>query len=184
MRSTLAWKEAVDGRAPRRARLAASPAIGKTRLVTELARAPHDAGGDGARGGAATRSSASPYQPFVEALRHYVARVRPTVLRAELGPLGGELRRLVPELACARARSCRPGRAEADTERHRLFEAVSDLLAAMSHNEPVVLVLDDLHWADKPSLLLLRHLVCARRRRCGCSSSARTATPTSTAPTR
>ena len=49
--------------------------------------------------------------------------------------------------------------AEPDAERHRLFEAVVDLLAAISDNAPVVLVLDDLHWADKPSLLLLRHLL-------------------------
>ena len=49
--------------------------------------------------------------------------------------------------------------AEPDAERHRLFEAVVDLLAASSDNGPVVLVLDDLHWADKPSLLLLRHLL-------------------------
>ena len=49
--------------------------------------------------------------------------------------------------------------AEPEAERHRLFESVIDLLAASSDNAPLVLVLDDLHWADKPSLLLLRHLL-------------------------
>ena len=52
-----------------------------------------------------------------------------------------------------------PLRAEPEAERHRLFESVVDLLAASSDNAPLVLVLDDLHWADKPSLLLLRHLL-------------------------
>ena len=49
--------------------------------------------------------------------------------------------------------------AEPEAERHRLFESVTDLLADSSDNAPLVLVLDDLHWADKPSLLLLRHLL-------------------------
>ena len=46
-----------------------------------------------------------------------------------------------------------------ETERHRLFEAVSDLLSEMSRVDPVILVLDDIHWADKPSLLMLRHIL-------------------------
>ena len=49
--------------------------------------------------------------------------------------------------------------ADPDTERHRLFEAVTDFLAEMSHTDPVIVVLDDIHWSDKPSLLLLRHLL-------------------------
>ena len=49
--------------------------------------------------------------------------------------------------------------ADAETERYRLFDAVADLLAEMSAAHPVVLVLDDIHWADKPSLVLLRHLL-------------------------
>jgi tetratricopeptide (TPR) repeat protein len=50
-------------------------------------------------------------------------------------------------------------RADADTERYQLFDAVVDLLAEMSAAQPVVLVLDDIHWSDKPSLVLLRHLL-------------------------
>ncbi len=52
-----------------------------------------------------------------------------------------------------------PVAGDAETERHRLFEAVCDFLAEMSHTDPVILVLDDVHWADKPSLLLLRHVL-------------------------
>ncbi len=49
--------------------------------------------------------------------------------------------------------------AEAETERFLLFEAVAGLLAAASQESPIVLVLDDLHWAGAPELLLLKHLV-------------------------
>ena len=83
-------------------------------------------------GGAATRSSASPYEPFAEALRHYVGAVAPERLRAELGPLGGELTRIVPDLAARVPGLAEPLQGEPETERHRLFESVVDLLAEMS----------------------------------------------------
>src|SRR5439155_1318764 len=52
-----------------------------------------------------------------------------------------------------------PIRSDPETERYRLFDAVGSWLAACSIDEPLVLVLDDLHWAAKPTLLLLRHVV-------------------------
>ena len=63
----------------------------------------------------------------------------------------------------ARARGLRAPRTGrrglgAEQERFRLFEAVSSLLADAAHLRPLVLFLDDLHWADQSSLLLLRHL--------------------------
>ena len=100
-----------------------------------------------------------PYQPFAEALRQYISAVPSDRLRAELGPLGGELARLLPDLRGRVPGIAEPVRSDSETERYRLFEAVGDLFAEMSQAEPVVLVLDDLHWADKPTLLLLRHLV-------------------------
>ncbi|MDQ3146148.1 MAG: hypothetical protein M3R01_04325, partial [Actinomycetota bacterium] len=50
---------------------------------------------------------------------------------------------------------------DADTERYLLFAAVVGLLGMVSHHQPVVLVLDDLQWADKASLQLLRHVIAA-----------------------
>ena len=100
-----------------------------------------------------------PFEPFAEALRHYVACVPADRVRAELGPLGGELTRILPDLAARVPGLAAPVQTDPETERHRLFEAVSDFLAEMSRADPVILVLDDIHWADKPSLLLLRHLL-------------------------
>ena len=80
-------------------------------------------------------------------------------VKAELGSLGGELTRVLPDLAARVSGLAAPVQTDPETERHRLFEAVSDFLAAMSVTDPVILVLDDIHWADKPSLLLLRHIL-------------------------
>ena len=84
----------------------------------------------------------------------------PEQLRADLGPAGGELTRAS---AGPHGGGRRPARAtsavDVDAERHRLHTAVTQLLTAVSERSPVLLVLEDAHWADVPTLLLLRHLV-------------------------
>jgi tetratricopeptide (TPR) repeat protein len=82
-----------------------------------------------------------------------------TVLTTHVGTHRGELARLVPELARRIPDLPPPQAAEAETERFLLFEAVTGLLATASRESPIVLVLDDLHWAVAPELLLLKHLV-------------------------
>ena len=152
-----AWKETLEG-ARRAVLVSGEPGIGKTRLVTELVRYAHELGTT-ILWGRCDEELGAPFEPFAEALRHYAQFVAPDRLRAEIGPLGGELTRLMPELAARVPGLAAPMSADADTERHRLFEAVTDFLAEMSHTDAVILVLDDIHWADKPSLLLLRHLL-------------------------
>ena len=153
----MAWKETLEG-ARRVVLVSGEPGIGKTRLVSELVRHAH-AAGTSILWGRCDEELGSPFEPFAEALRHYASSVPVERLRAELGPLGGELTRLLPELAMRVPGLASPVTGDPETERHRLFEAVSDFLAEMSHTDPVILVLDDVHWADKPSLLLLRHVL-------------------------
>ena len=69
---------------------------------------------------------------------------------------GGEIRRLVPAVEAAE-----PVRAEPALEQARLFDAVTDLLHRAAEDRPVVLVLDDLHWAAPSTIALLRHLLAA-----------------------
>jgi class 3 adenylate cyclase len=152
-----AWKETLEG-ARRAVLVSGEPGIGKTRIVTEVVRVAHDRGAI-VLWGRCDEELGAPFAPFAEALRHYVVMSAPERVRAELGPLGGELVRIVPELSARVPGLAEPMRADADTERFRLFDGVADLLAEMSAAQPVVLVLDDVHWADKPSLLLLRHLL-------------------------
>ena len=130
---------------------------GKSRLIREFAREASD-GGALILYGACDSVVRRPYRPFVEALEQLVRDCDPAVLRRELGPEGGELTRLLPELPALVGQLPAPVAADPDTERHRLHTAVADLLGAVSHRVPVVVVIEDLQWADTPSLLLLRHL--------------------------
>ena len=134
--------------------------LGKTTLVAEAARAAFDTGAC-VLFGHCEEDLATPYQLFAEALGHYVTHAPEEQLLAHVEAHGSELSRLVPTLA-SRIRDLPPSKAtDSDTERFLLFAAVVGLLATMSQEQPVVLVLDDLQWADKGSLLLLRHLAAA-----------------------
>jgi tetratricopeptide (TPR) repeat protein len=134
------------------------PGIGKTRLMAETARAVHPQGAV-VLYGRCDEDPGLPYQPFAEALGRYVAACPAADLRDQLGPLGGEVTRLVPGLPSRVPGLDEPLRAEPETERYRLLEAVRDFMWGISQSAPVLLLLDDLHWAGKPTLLLLRHLL-------------------------
>ena len=137
--------------------LRGEPGIGKTRLATELALRAHSAGAVFLYG-RCDEEPLLPHQPFVEALRHYVHACPLPDLAGQVGPGSGELPRLVPELAERLPELAKPLAGDPEGERHRLFEAVTALLCEAAQDRPLVLVLDDLHWADAPTHLLLRHL--------------------------
>ena len=134
------------------------PGIGKTSLAAAFA-------GDASERGAIVlygrcdEDLGIPYQPWAEVLTHLVAHAPDDVLAAHVDARGNELARLAPDLA---GRAGGPSSSsDAESERYLLFAAVVDLLARVSALAPVVLVLDDLHWADRPTIQLLRHVVSA-----------------------
>jgi tetratricopeptide (TPR) repeat protein len=134
--------------------------LGKTTLVAEVARAEFDRGAC-VLFGHCEEDLATPYQLFAEALGHYVTHAGEAQLVDHVEAHGSELSRLVPALA-SRIPGLPPSVAtDSDTGRFLLFAAIVALLSTISEHEPVVLVLDDLQWADKGSLLLLRHLTAA-----------------------
>jgi class 3 adenylate cyclase/tetratricopeptide (TPR) repeat protein len=151
------WDAAADGHR-QAVLLAGEPGVGKTRLAAELARTVHT---DGAivLAGRCDEGLGVPYQPFVEALRHLVGHTSRSFLVPRLGRLAGELTRLLPDIADAIPGLPPPLRSDPETERYRLFDAVAAWLAATSRTDPVLLVLDDLQWAARPTLLLLRHVM-------------------------
>jgi tetratricopeptide (TPR) repeat protein len=100
--------------------------------------------------------SALPYQPFVEALRTYIADCPAGEVTVQVAPRRAELSALLPELAGAEVPAGIAG--DPERERFRLYDAVSSLLTDAAGLRPVVLLLDDVHWADSGSLLMLRHL--------------------------
>jgi class 3 adenylate cyclase/tetratricopeptide (TPR) repeat protein len=138
----------------RAALLGGEPGIGKTRLATALAEAAH---ADGAivLAGRCDEDLGVPFQPFVEALQHYATHAA----QPRLGRFGGELSRLVPEISEMIPGLAAPMRSDPETERYRLFDAVAAWLSDVSIEAPVLLVIDDLQWAAKPTLLLLRHVL-------------------------
>src|SRR5438270_1124390 len=151
------WSEAAAGSAGL-AVITGDPGIGKTRLANEVARR---AGEQGAAVlvGRWYEEALSSYQPFAEAFGRYVAAVSSEVLRRQVGAFGTDLARLAPELARRLPELLDPAGDDSEGERLRLFEAVGSLLTNASRSWPVVLVLEDLHWADKPTALMLAHLV-------------------------
>ena len=148
-----AWDQARSGRL-RVAMVLGEPGIGKTRIVAELCRRAH---ADGATVllGRSHEDTMAPYQPFVEALSQYVAACPIDELRLQMGPRRGVLAKLVPELG---AGVNEPSGSDASAERYALLDAVGSLLREVARTRPAILVLDDLHWADDASLLLLRHV--------------------------
>ena len=138
--------------------VAGEPGIGKTRLVNEAARAAH---AEGARVlyGRCHPELGVPYQPFIDALGHYIGGCGDEELAAQMRDWGGQLARMVPGLARRLPNPPPPPASDAETERYQLFQAVANLLSRASECAPVVLVLEDLHWATKPTVLLFRHLV-------------------------
>jgi len=147
----------AEGERRRVALLAGEPGAGKSRLAREFA-AQVAREGVLVLYGACDAVVRTPYGPFVEALERLVRVTDEAQLRAALGAGGGELTRLLPDLSVQVGGLGQPMKADADTERHRLHTAVADLLANVSRTRPILLVLEDGHWADPTTLLLLRHL--------------------------
>ena len=147
----------AEGEGRRVALIGGAAGSGKSRLVREFA---GEASQDGVLVlyGACDSFVRTPYGPFVEALDQLTRETDAAELRAAVGTAGGELTRLLPDLSARIGELPAPVRADPDTERHRLHTAVTDLLATVTLRRPALLVLEDGHWADAPTLLLLRHL--------------------------
>ncbi|HET7523469.1 MAG TPA: adenylate/guanylate cyclase domain-containing protein, partial [Acidimicrobiales bacterium] len=132
------------------------PGMGKTTLAAECARAAHTTGAI-VLFGRSDEDLAVPYGPWAEALTHLVSHASEDVMAA-LAPFSSSLVRLAPALAGQLDGSDPTALSDPEAARYMLFGAVASALRAVGETAPVVLVLDDLQWADSPSLQLLRHL--------------------------
>ncbi|HYH54582.1 MAG TPA: AAA family ATPase [Solirubrobacterales bacterium] len=137
--------------------------IGKTRLVAELAT---ELTGFDVLYGRCDEEEIFPYGPWVEMLRPRLRRLDDFELAALTGSEAADLARLLPEI-CERLPELAeaPAPSNPETERRQLFVAVHQLLRRLAAVEPLLIVVDDLHWADRSSLLLGRHL--ARQQQLG-----------------
>lgn len=134
------------------------PGIGKSTLVAAFAR---DAHLQGARVlfGRCDEELGLSYQPFAEALSGFITAAPQVELAAHVAAHGGELARLAPELTQRLPDTPVPPVTDPESDRYRLFGAITALLAGAAAGGPVVLILEDLHWAAPPTLVLLRHLL-------------------------
>jgi DNA-binding SARP family transcriptional activator/tetratricopeptide (TPR) repeat protein len=153
------WRESTDGTRAL-VLLAGDAGIGKTRTAAELASRAHDEGAV-VLYGRFDEQTLAPYQPVVEMVRGWSAGARLDALGERLGPRAGELGILLPEFGPPPADRIAGGLAtiDGDAQRYRFFDAVAGLIGEIGADAPLVLIFDDLHWGDRPTLQLLHHLV-------------------------
>jgi eukaryotic-like serine/threonine-protein kinase len=151
-------REAVDGALEGRGclqLLVGEPGIGKTRAAEELATYAQVSGARVYWGRCREDEGAPAYWPWVQAIRSYVRDADPVALAWQMGGGAAEVAQLLPEVAeKLNIEPAEPG--ESEEARFKLFDSVTSFLLAAARDRPTVIVLDDLHWADEPSLLLLR----------------------------
>ena len=136
--------------------LVGEPGIGKSRLADELIGVARARGARVIVGRCWEAGGAPAYWPWVQSLRAYIAEAEPEEIREQLADGAPDLAQLLPELRELLPDLPEPPALEPEGARFRLFEAVSAFLRRATRARSLVLVLDDLHAADEPSLLLLR----------------------------
>ena len=134
------------------------PGIGKSRLMDEVARQARAEGVRVVVGRCWEGGGAPAFWPWVQAFRALMRDSDADGLRAQLGSGAAELTLLLPELRELLPDLPEPRAPDSDAARFVLFDATSQFLAAACEARPTVIVLDDLHAADEPSLLMLRFL--------------------------
>ena len=149
-------EDALSGRG-RLVTLVGEPGIGKTRTAQELATYAGLRSAQVLWGRCYEEQGMPPYWPWVQAIRSYVRERDPEQLRSEMGAGAADIAEVVSEVK-ERLPDWRPPPTldSPDQARFRLFDSITAFLKSASQKQPLVLVLDDLHWADQPSLLLLQ----------------------------
>ena len=135
--------------------LTGEPGIGKTRLASEIAAHARRRGARVLTGRCYEGEGAPPYWPWLQAIRMYAADREPAALAVEMGPAAADIARVLPELRDRWPDSSLPGSLAPEAARFRFFDGLTGFLKRASTHQPLLLILDDLHWADLPSLLLL-----------------------------
>ena len=134
------------------------PGIGKTRLTEDLLAEARRRGASGLVGHCYEMQGAPPYVPFVEITEYTARMVPPAALRRLLGDDAPEITRLMPELRRMFTDIPPPIELPAEQQRRYFFNAYRAFVERACRLAPLVVVLEDLHWADEPTLQLLLHL--------------------------
>jgi DNA-binding CsgD family transcriptional regulator len=138
--------------------LAGEPGIGKTRTAQELASYAESLGAQVWWGSCHEQQGAPPYWPWVQPIRSYIQLTDPESLGAQMGAGAADISEIIPEVRDKLPNLDPAPSLEPVQARFRLFDSISRFLRNLAQTRPLMLVLDDLHWADQPSLLLLEFL--------------------------
>ena len=150
-----ALEDSLSGRG-RMITLVGEPGIGKTRTSQELATYATLRNAQVLWGRCYEEQGVPPYWPWVQAIRSYVRESDPQELSIEMGAGASDIAEIVSDV-----RERLPGlpassSLDAEEARFRLFDSITAFLKSAAQRQPIVLILDDLHWSDKPSLSLLQ----------------------------
>src|SRR5271165_6732067 len=141
--------------------IAGEAGLGKTRLVDEIAAEARARGMFVVRGHCYDMEGAPPYVPFVEAIEYGLTVTSRYAFRAAMGDAGPEIARFVPKVHLAFPDLPPPLALPTDQARHYMFESVCDFFERAAAIQPMLMALEDLHWADESTTQLLERV--ARR---------------------
>jgi len=152
-----ALEDALSGRG-RLVALSGEPGIGKTRTAQELGVLAEHQGAQVLWGRCYEEEGVPPYWPWVQAIRSYISGKDPEELRSEMGAGSQHVAEIISEVRERLPGLGTPPHVEPEQACFRLFDAITNFLKNAAQNQPLMLVLDDLQWADRSSLLLLEFL--------------------------
>ena len=135
--------------------LAGEPGIGKTRTAQELASLAESRGAQVLWGRCYEENGAPPYWPWVQVIRAYVQQAGAEQLAAEMGTGAADIAEIVSELTDKLPGLETHPTIDPEQDRFRLFASITNFFKTASQSRPLILVLDDVHWADQSSLQLL-----------------------------
>ncbi len=149
-----ALEDALSGRG-RLVMLVGEPGIGKTRIASELATYAGLRRAQVLWGRCYEGGGAPPYWPWVQAIRSYVRERDAEELKSEMGSGAADIAEIVSDVRERLPGLKSPPTLEPEQARFRLFDSITTFLKSAGRGKPLILILDDLHWADTASLLLL-----------------------------
>jgi predicted ATPase len=138
--------------------LVGEPGIGKTRTAHELAAYARTRGAQVLIGRCYESEGAPPFWPWIQIVRAYLADRDPETLKAEMGAGAADIAQVISEVRDRLPDLPTPPSLEPQQARFRFFDSFTTFLKNAAKAQPLVLILDDLPWADTPSLLLLQFL--------------------------
>ena len=152
-----ALNDALSGQG-RLVMLAGEPGIGKTRTAQELTSLAETLGAQVLWGRCYEEAGVPPYWPWIQSLRSYIQQRDPDGLRSEMGAGAADIAEVIPDVREKLPDLPSPPTMEPEQARFRLYESITGFLRNATLSRPIMMVLDDLQWADKSSLALLQFL--------------------------